>query len=56
MANAHRNDHSVEALGDRPNGLRARHRVAFLAASAGLVIGSALAVAGPTTAAARTVT
>jgi hypothetical protein len=55
MAKAHRNEDSLEELRDRANGLRARHRVAFLAASAGLVIGSALAVAGPTTAAARTV-
>ena len=54
MPIAHRNDAAGEGLEGRVNGLRARHRLAFLAASAGLVIGSAVAVVGPTSAAAKT--
>jgi hypothetical protein len=54
MATAHRNNESFEGLGGQARGLRARHRLAFLAASAGLVIGSAVVVVAPTAAAAKT--
>lgn len=45
---------SLEAPGSRTRGLRARHRPTFLVAAAGLVLGSVVAVTGPTAAAAKT--